>query len=156
MIRNANKGDISSITDLWEEMMEFHIQKSNLYKIKDDAREIYSNYLKEVQKNSKNIVLVYQINDEIVGYLMACESAQPPVYKETCVGDIIEIAVTEKYRKKRIGEELLKECEKIFAERGINRMECMVSNFNEISKNFWFKNGYKPYNIMCVKKIKKN
>lgn len=153
MIRNANKDDISSITELWEEMMEFHIQKSSLYEIKDDAREIYSNYLKEVQKNSKNIVLVYEINNKIVGYLIACESVQPPVYKETCVGDIIEIAVTEKYRKKGIGEELLEECEKIFLKRGINRVECMVSDFNEISKGFWLKNGYNPYNIMFVKKL---
>lgn len=153
MIRNANKEDISSIADLWEEMMQFHIQKSNLYEIKDDAREIYSNYLKEVQKNVKNIVLVYEINNEIVGYLMAGESIQPPVYKETHIGDIIDLSVTEKYQNKGIGEELLREVEKIFAKRGITRIECMVSHFNEISKNFWLKNGYNPYNVMCVKKL---
>lgn len=153
MIREANIKDINAIVDLWEEMMNFHIQKSDLYEIKPDARQIYAYYLKEVLKSHESIVIVYEIENKIVGYLMAEESLNPPVYKETKIGTIIEICVTEKHRNKGIGEELLAEIEKWFINKGINRIECMISDFNEISKSFWFKNMYKPYNLMCVKKL---
>jgi len=153
MIREANIDDINAIVELWEEMMNFHIQKSGLYEIKPDARQIYAYYLKEIIKSHESIVLVYEIENKIIGYLMAEEALNPPVYKETRIGTIVEICVTENYRNKGIGEELLTKIEKWFLDKGINRVECLVSDFNEISKGFWFKNDYKPYNLMCVKRL---
>ncbi len=150
MIRNATKDDLNAIVDLWKEMMDFHIQRSELYQIKPNAQEIYTDYIKDVLKNPDYIVLVYEIENKVLGYLMATESDDPPVYEGT-VGMILELCVTENHRNKGIGEELLIEIEKIFIIKGIKRMECMVSDYNEISKSFWFKNDYKPYNIMCVK-----
>jgi GNAT superfamily N-acetyltransferase len=153
MIREANVDDINTIVDLWEELMNFHIQKSDLYEIKPDARQIYAYYLKEILKSTESVVLVYEIENRIVGYLMAEETLNTPVYKETNIGTIIEICVTENYRNKGIGEELLSKIETWFLDKGINRVECLVSDFNEISKVFWFKNDYKPYNLMCVKRL---
>jgi L-amino acid N-acyltransferase YncA len=153
MIREATKDDLNVIVDLWEEMMEFHIQRSDLYQMKPNAREIYINYIKDTLKNPDYILLVYEIEDKVLGYLMATESNDPPVYEGT-VGMILELSVTENHRHNGIGEELLIEIEKIFIIKGIKRIECMVSDYNEISKSFWFKNDYKPYNIMCVKTLR--
>lgn len=150
MIRNATKDDLNMIIDLWEEMMDFHIQRSELYQMKPNAREIYTNYINDVLKSPDYILLVYEIEKEIWGYLMATESDDPPVYEGTA-GMILEICVTETHRQNGIGEALLKEIEKIFIDKSIKRIECMVSDYNEISKNFWQKNGYNPYNLMCVK-----
>ena len=153
MIREANIEDINTIIDLWQEMMDLHIQRSELYEIKSDARQIYAHYLKEVLKNHESIIIVYEIENEIIGYLMAEESLNPPVYKETRIGLIVEICVKESHRNQGIGGELLSKIEKWFLNKDITRIECVISDFNEISKGFWFKNGYKPYNLMCVKKL---
>lgn len=152
MIREANRGDFDSIIDLWQEMMDFHIEMSNLYQIKPNAKEVYSDYLTYVLKSPEYVILVFEADDKIRGYLMATESSEPPIYDEK-VGLILELSISEKYRNKGIGETLLDEIEKYFRNKGIKRMECMVSDLNEISKNFWFKNGYIPYNLMCVKKL---
>jgi len=152
MIREATKEDERSILDLWLEMMDFHIQRSNLYEIKPNAIEIYSEYLLDVIKSPDYIIFVYETEYNIIAYLIATESSDPPVYKGT-VGIISELSVKEEYRNKGIGEKLLAEIEKWFRNKDIMRIECMVSDFNEVSKSFWFKNGYEPYNIMCVKKI---
>lgn len=153
MIRKANVEDIPPIVNLWEEMMNLHAKKSDLYDIKPNARQIYAYYLKEVLKSSESIVIVYEIENKVIGYLMAEESLRPPVYKEERIGTVVEICVRGKHRNKGVGEELLDEIEKWFINRGITRIECIISNFNEISKGFWFKNNYKPYNLMCVKKL---
>ena len=153
MIREANENDISSIVDLWEEMMNFHIQKSSLYEIKPNARQIYAYYLKEVIKSHKSTVIVYEIENGIIGYLMAEESQLPPVYKEENVGTVVEICVTENHRNKGVGEKLLAEIEMWFVSKDITTIECVISDFNEISKSFWFKNKYKPYNLICFKKL---
>ena len=152
MIREANKKDMNAIVGLWQEMMDFHIEKSDLYQMKRDAQEIYSNYIINVLISPEYVVLVYEIENKVLGYLIATESDEPLVYEGT-VGLILEISVTEKHRNKGIGEKLLTEIEKYFLNKGINRIECMVSNFNDISKGFWFKHQYKPYNIMCVKRL---
>jgi ribosomal protein S18 acetylase RimI-like enzyme len=154
MIREANAEDILLIVDLWEEMMNFHIQKSSIYEIKTDARQIYEFYLKKVLKSHESIVLVCEIENKVVGYLMAEESQLPPVYKEDKVGTIVEICITEKYRSKGIGEKLVEKIEKWFIAKDIYTIECVISDFNEISKSFWFKNNYKPYNLTCFKKIR--
>ena len=153
MIREANREDESSIIDLWEEMMDFHIKRSDLYEMKPDARNIYTDYLNGVLKSHEYIVLVYVTQNKVNGYLMAAESEDPPVYKGTA-GIILEICVAEEHRNKGVGEELLAEIEKWFLSKSITRVECMVSDFNEISKSFWFKNGYNPYNLICVKKLR--
>ncbi len=149
MIREATKDDSGAIIDLWQEMMDFHIERSNLYEMKVNAREIYSDYLKDILKSPEYMVFVYETKNKVVGYLIATESSDPPVYDT--VGIISELSVNEKYRNKGIGEELLAEVEKWFYKRDIKRIECMVSDSNEVSKNFWFKNGYRPYNLVCVK-----
>lgn len=154
MIREATKEDMESIVDLWQELMDFHIERSDLYQIKSNARELYSDYLKDVMINPDYITLVFENEKGILGYLIATESNDPPVYEGT-VGIVMELSVTQKHRNKGIGEKLLTHIEKKFLEKGIDRIECMVSDFNEISKRFWHKNGYEPYNLMCVKLLHK-
>lgn len=153
MIREANKEDMKPIIDLWHEMMDFHIERSNLYQMKNNARELYSDYLNDVLINPDYITLVFENENKILGYLIATESNDPPIY-EGIVGIVMELSVTQKHRNNGIGEKLLENIETKFLEKGIDRIECMVSDFNEISKGFWFKNGYKPYNIMCVKLLR--
>ena len=153
MIREANTEDIPIIVDLWQEMMDFHIEKSDLYQMKPDARNIYSKYLKDVLKSPDYVTLVFEDNNKVLGYITATESNDPPVY-EGIAGLILELSVTEKHRNKGIGEELVSSIEKYFKNKGIKRIECMVSDFNEVSKGFWFKHGYNPYNIMCVKLLR--
>ena len=85
--------------------MNFHIQKSSIYEVKHDARQIYTFYLKETLKSHESIVLVCEIKNKVVGYLIAEESRIPPVYKEDKIGTIVEICITEKHRNKGIGEE---------------------------------------------------
>lgn len=152
MIRKATKEDVNSIIDLWQEMMDIHIQKSDLYKMKTDARQIYIEYLEDVFKNPDYVTLVFVTENNVLGYIMATTSDDPPVYEGT-VGIILEICVTAEHQNIGIGEKLVAEIEKYFLEKNIKRVECMVSNFNQISKEFWFKNGYNPYNLMCVKML---
>lgn len=154
MIREANTDDIPSIVDLWEEMMNFHIQKSSIYDIKPDARQIYEFYLKKTLKSHESTVIICEIENKIVGYLMAEQSQLPPVYKEDTIGTIVEICITEKYRGRGIGEKLVEKIEKWFISNDIYTIECVISDFNEISKGFWFKSKYKPYNLVCLKKLK--
>lgn len=150
MIRNAENKDMDAIIDLWQEMMDFHAEISDLYQMRSNAREIYSEYLKGVLINPHCTTLVFESENKILGYVMAMESSDPRVY-EGKAGLILEICVGKNHRNKGIGEKLLAEIEKNFREKGIKRIECMASDFNETSKGFWFKHGYNPYNILCVK-----
>ncbi|MDI6644740.1 MAG: GNAT family N-acetyltransferase [Methanobacteriaceae archaeon] len=153
MIIKATINDIEVIMKLWKEMMDFHEQLSNLYELKTNAKDIYSSYIKELLKDPNKWALVYEKNNEICAYLIAEESELPPVYKKNQLGVILELAVTKKHQNKNIGQQMLQNMEKIFLDKGITRIGCTVSCFNNVSKNFWFKNGFEPYNMMCFKNL---
>ena len=74
MIRKAKKEDMDAIIGLWQEMMDFHIERSDLYQMKPNARQIYSDYLNDVLKSPEYVTLVFEIENKVLGYLIATES----------------------------------------------------------------------------------
>jgi len=40
-VRKADSNDLSNIIDLWYEMMVFHVNVNDIYRLKDNAKTIY-------------------------------------------------------------------------------------------------------------------
>jgi len=151
IIRNAKTEDINSIVELWYEMMLFHVNISDIYKMKANAKALYHDYVNECILDSNKEIFLYENNRIISGYIFLELTTLPPVYEENRIGVITEIGVNSKERKGGIGKLLLNRAENWFREQDIYRAECMVSIDNPVSQSFWKKNGYEGYNEMCYK-----
>jgi ribosomal protein S18 acetylase RimI-like enzyme len=152
-IRNAEITDLESITQLWFEMMTFHIYRDNKYRMKPDAIAIYRNYANATILDTEKGVFVYEDNDTLLGYLFVEISDLPPVYEVDKIASVTEISVRQEMRRKGIGQSLLFSAELWAKNHGINRIECVISASNEVSQSFWKKNGYIGYNIVSCKEI---
>ena len=93
----------------------------------------------------KSRVLVAECDGEIVGHCLGFIVTNPPMLKIRQYGLFQELSVTAKYRRYGIGEKLVKNMLKWFAEPGLERIEVRASLQNELSTVFWRKMGFKPY-----------
>ena len=153
LIRKAEIKDLDKITQLWLEMMNFHENKDEKFRIKHDAKDIYRNYAKETIQDLEKGVFVYEFEKEICGYVFVEISYLPPVYEVNKIAIVTEISVKQNMRRNGIGQLLLKSAEFWANSQGVNRVECTVSAKNSVSLSFWKKNGYAGYNIVCCKQI---
>lgn len=149
LIRQANLSDLNSIEGLWHTMMVLHSRYNNIYKMKENAVDLYTVYAKSILQDESKKVLVAEENDSILGYIFCETVEQPPVYLETRLGSINEISVDEKYRRHGVGSQLVDECIKWLKENGVKRINIVIALDNPISQGFWKKIGFKSYNETC-------
>ncbi|MCP4611537.1 MAG: GNAT family N-acetyltransferase [Planctomycetes bacterium] len=145
VIRKAVVEDVSSIIELWKELMDFHKERDRIFSRSATGHERFSEYLITNIQSDMSCVFVAADGKDLVGYCMAKISKYPPVLEQQAYGEIDSIAVTENYRRSRIGKRLLNEIREWYSEEGISRIEARVSKYNKAGIEFWAEMGFTPY-----------
>ena len=144
-IRNANEKDLPSVIKIWKEFIDFHKEKDRLLTRRADGHEYFAKFFRENIEKETALVLVAETEGKVVGYCQNLIEVFPPVLVTEKYGNVMDMAVTEKYRSQGIGEKFFNEAKKWFKEKGIERLEVRVLVANEIATSFWRKIGFKPY-----------
>ena len=152
-IREAIQEDTRAIVELWKELMDFHKERDRHFTRSVDGHERFAEFVSGRIASETSCVLVAKQQNEIVGYCLATISKFPPVYEHQEYGAIFDLAVTENYRKKGIGQALVEAALQWFSEQEIHRVEVRVATSNEISTAFWKKIGFVPYLEVVYKEI---
>ena len=145
IIRKAVMEDVPSILELWKEMMDFHKERDRIFSRSVTGHEGFADYISGHMSRDTSCVFVAEAGKAVVGYCLAFVERYPPVLEMKEYGHVQDIAVSEKYRRKGVGQRLLREARKWFSEKGVHRIEARVATTNRISKGFWAKMGFKPY-----------
>ena len=133
--------------------MNFHIERNEIYALDYDAENIYRKFFLANLEDSEKKFIVFESDRGIEGFLSAEITDIPPIYLHSRIGVINELAVEDASRRSGVGEKLLTHAEEWFKSNDIWRIECQVSVANEVSQSFWEKQGFMPYNKLCVKII---
>jgi len=152
-IRKATQEDTETISELWNELMDFHKKWDRHFTRSADGHKRFAEFVSGRIVHETSCVLVAEQQDEIVGYCLAMISKYPPVYEHQEYGAIFDLAVTRKYRRKGIGQALVETALQWFSEQEISRVEVRVATLNEISTAFWKKMGFVPYFEVVYKEI---
>ena len=145
IIRKAVTADVPYIVELWKELMDFHKERDSIFSRSATGHERFSEYLITNIHSDRSCVFVAADGKDLVGYCMAKISKYPPVLEQQAYGEIDSIAVTENYRRSRIGKRLLNEIREWYSEKGIHRVEARFSTYNKTTSEFWAEMGFKPY-----------
>ncbi len=145
IIRQAKIKDIEGIVKLWKELMDFHLPFDKYFEMREEAPVHFQRFLKDNIINDDRIVVVAQINDEIVGYMMGIIAFNPPVFKLEKYGEITDACVSGIYRNQDLGLKLFKEIKRWFKDQDLTRIDINAAANNPISNKFWKKMGFKPY-----------
>ncbi len=145
IIRKAVANDLEDIGELWQEFMDFHRERDLHFTRSSDGHERFKEFLSKHITSDNSRVLVAEKEGHVIGYCLATLAKYPPVFDKLDYGTIFDIAVTERYRRMKIGERMYQTVQSWFSEWGVHRIELRVVVTNEISTAFWRKMGYKPY-----------
>ena len=148
VIRKAKLKDLQRIQELNNELFELELANFDKYLIKDwplsdEGRKYFEGAIKE------SFVVVAEIENQVVGYLLAEESDIP--YYNFKIAELCNMCIDSNYRKQGIGNALYKEFERFYNEQGISHFIVTASFKNESAKAFYKKMGFEEANSTFIK-----
>lgn len=152
-IVEAKKAHLPEIIEIWKEFMDFHKDIDPFFARNKDAHHKVKQYLRKSIRSKKSKVLVALSEREVVAYSLSRIAEYPPVFEHTTFGYIADLAVKQEFQKQGIGEGLLIEIKKWFAEQGVERVELEVASENKIGNSFWKKQGFREYKSVMFLEI---
>ena len=151
---------LEDIKDLLVELEEYivSIDKDNLDQVGKDYREKMALIdLEEVENNNGKCYLAID-NDKAIGLIMGIETKYDEAdhldYKCPKKGEITELIVSEKYRKTKIGQELMNKMEQYLKSIGCLYISVDVFAYNDNAINFYQKDGYHTRGLIMIKELK--
>lgn len=140
-IRRATPEDLPRITELWKEMMDYHLSLDPRFEMSVDSKEAYLDYLFSVLDNYDYAIFAAVKKKEIIGYTIGMILANPPVFALDRYGFIAEMAVTASERRSGMGHQMWDHIRQWFKRRGIDVVQLNVSPLNERGYKFWQESG---------------
>lgn len=144
-IRTGTSHDLDAVIELWKELMDFHAALDPLFMMCPEGPDNFRKHLLESLESGDAVVFVAVSDNRTVGYLKAEIACYPPVFVRKRYGAISDVAVTADHRRMGTGEMLVAKALDWFRDRGLDRAEMRLSNFNPVSRAFWEKIGFQPY-----------
>jgi GNAT superfamily N-acetyltransferase len=143
-IRRATLADISAITVLWAEMMDFHAAREPYFQRSADSAALFADHMATQANSANSALFVAERDGSPVGFCRGVVAERPPVYEERRKGEIWEMAVTASARRQGIGTRLCEAVRRWFVAQGLRRVELHVAVANEVSRPFWRAQGFAP------------
>lgn len=147
-----------NIKDLLVELQEYivSIDKDKYNIITKDFKEMnFKKTMKEVNEKEGKIFLASE-NNFIIGLIIGVinnELEKTYEFSAPKRGRITELIVSKNNRTKGIGKALLNEMENYFKNIGCKAILIGIFSYNEIGKNFYYKNNYSDRFVEVMKKI---
>lgn len=147
-IRKAKTEDVSQIAQLWHEMALLHAKQGNYWRIKRGCAQGYQEHIEKMLADNVNGIFVAEVEGTISGFVVAQVANRAKIFIHMKHGIIVDLAVTQKYRRKGIGEKLCRRALRWISNQGLCTAEIRVSVDNPLSTSFWTKMGFNPYMSM--------
>lgn len=150
--------DLPLILNLWQKQYDFHHKLDNFYYVPfNNLTKIkFKKYLTKAIKLNNPCLLIAKIDKEIIGFITF--SISKSSYFDSNIekyGEIIELYVDQKYRRKGIGNLLMSETEKFFKKQNIKILKLQVSSFNQNTIEFYNHLGYTNRQTLMFKELRK-
>lgn len=159
IIREFANNDIEQIKDLLVELQQYviEIDKYNLNIISDAYRDKYFEYMIDDLKTQQGKIYIAEENGAIVGfiagYVQTYDERDKLDYTCPNKGIVAELIVSKNIRSKGSGQLLLNKLEEYFTSIECKYIQIDVFAYNEIGKNFYYKNKYEDRMITLFKKL---
>jgi len=156
IIEYCSKYD-DNIKDLLYELQEYvaSIDREKYNIVTEACREEnFKATMEELDKNNGKLLLA-SVDSEIVGFIcgIILEAEDSCDFKAPKGGRVTELIVTKNCRAKGIGQALLDKMIEYFKSMGGKRVVIEIFEYNDIAKNFYYKNKYFNRVVEVMKKI---
>ncbi|MBR2273510.1 MAG: GNAT family N-acetyltransferase [Alphaproteobacteria bacterium] len=141
-ILKANEKDVQEIAKIYNQSSKLH-KSFEISFFKRSSYDENFDYIKKILKDDEFVRLMAVKNDKIVGFLfMIIKSRRSDGLTYPIKGYICNFAVEETYRRKGVGEKLIKAAEKYVYKKGVLVLDLDVHAFNQNAFEFYQHSGY--------------
>jgi ribosomal protein S18 acetylase RimI-like enzyme len=146
-LRPAREADVSTIVPLLLRLKRLNEEFDPLLKVRDDAERQAAQVLRQQIADPKVVVLAAEgIGPDIgkvVGFVRALVRERP-FYAPEYEGVIVDIYLLPLYRRRGVGEFLLREVSAALKAKGAGIVTAEFPAQNEIAARFYAKRGFRP------------
>ncbi len=146
-IRPARPADLASLVPLLLRLKRLNEEFDPLLRVRDDAEAQAREVLGASLADPKAVVLAVEglgaDREKIVGLVHALVRERP-FYQPTLEGVILDIYLLPIYRRRGVGEYLLKETAEALRAKGAGVVIAEFPAQNEIASRFYAKRGFRP------------
>ena len=152
IVRKAKLNDFDAIFDLRKQLWKAELPfDTNLKKDYYETEEAKKELLKAIRAR-KNIFLVAEENQKILGIVDGCMDSNCKYYNEK-VGYLDHLCVDKNHRKQGIGKLLMDAFVEKMKEQGAKFIKINAFRKNEPAVSLYEKEGYQEYSVYYTKKI---
>jgi ribosomal protein S18 acetylase RimI-like enzyme len=155
-LRLAQAKDIPSLVPLLVRLKRLNEEFDPLLKVRDDVTEQATEILSADLKDPKAVVLAAEgvgaDKDKVVGIVRA-HLRERPFYTPAREGVILDIYLLPIYRRRGVGEYLLKETTEHLKQKGAGVVTAEFPTQNEIAVRFYAKRGFRPITALHARQL---
>jgi len=144
-IRQATEADVQSVADLIVRTKKLNNEFDQLFAVVEDLREKAVAYAIETVDKPGKLMLVAVAGNKVVGVIRA-EMRRRGFYEPSKEGFITEFYILPEYRRKALGNEMLRQASSELKKIGAQIIVADVPSQNEIAVRFYTKRGFRSLN----------
>jgi GNAT superfamily N-acetyltransferase len=153
-IRQVAEKDNAGLMDLFEELDEHHRTALPHIFRKPAGPARTRDFVVDVLADPNAVIFIAEIQDQIIALIYAYIRSIPeaPIRIPCRAGEIDQIIVKQKYRRKGVGEALMERVHQWAGQLRLDRLELSVWDFNNEARDLYLDMDYKPALIRMWKK----
>ena len=145
-IRKARSSDLKAILALNQQMVDLHHALDPYYDASRNSAKRLGHRLKEFLQEPETLIVIAENQKGIVGFLIGNIDNPALLMKPKQIGKILEIFVSDDFRKTGVGEKLVKYFMEWLPKSQICNIELSVDSRNLGGIAFWKKLGFQEFN----------
>jgi len=146
-LRPARESDVAAVVPLLLRLKRLNEEFDPLLKVRDDAEAQAGGVLRAQIADPRSVFLVAEgagaERDKVVGFVRAVVRERP-FYAPELEGVIVDIYLLPLYRRRGVGEYLLREVTAALKAKGAGIVTAEFPAQNEIAVRFYSKRGFRP------------
>jgi ribosomal protein S18 acetylase RimI-like enzyme len=155
-LRAARAGDIPALVPLLLRLKRLNEEFDPLLKVRDDAEQQANDVLRAQLADPKAVILAAEgvgaDKDKVVGFVRALVRERP-FYTPEWEGVIVDIYMLPLYRRRGVGEYLLREISSALKAKGAGVVTAEFPSQNEIASRFYAKRGFRPIQSLHARSL---
>ena len=155
LIRPAVERDFDGLNALFEEIDEHHRKALPHIFRKPGGPARKRDLIMGILADKDAVIFIAEIQNQIVGLVHAFVRSYPeiPIRMPSRICEIDSLIVKDSYRRRGVGEALMKKVHQWAVQMRLERLELNVWDFNQGAKDFYREIDYKPAIIRMWKQL---
>jgi len=155
-LRPARPADVPALVPLLLRLKRLNEEFDPLLKVRDDAEQQANEVLRAQLSDPKAVILAAEgvgaDKDKVVGFVRALVRERP-FYTPEWEGVIVDIYLLPLYRRRGVGEYLLRETSAALKAKGAGVVTAEFPAQNEIAIRFYAKRGFRPIQLLHARSL---